>query len=416
MDGEGMVMSRRTMTVLPVLFALLPACPAAAGEGSSRAGLTGDWGGARTRWEQAGVSVEAELTGFANQLASGDGNDDVATTGRLDVFVDLSSDKLGWWSGGLIRTHSEIRSGDARSNFGGALLPSNTGALLPSGEDNRLVMTSLYLAQAVGKSNALLVGKINMLDLLDGDPVLGGGGTQRFQHIAFVAPPNGIVPATIMGAVFVHGAKPVSWTFMVMDPHDRAEDYWVEGLFEDGVNVSIGPTWSGTWAGRRATVGLTLAYSTARGRNLEEVLLPPGLQTGDKKGSYNIALATTYRLKNSKAQEGKGLDLYAQAATADGNPNPIQGSVTVGMAGHGMSERRPRDSFGVGAFWFDFSDDLQSSITPLVDFRDEAGLEAWYSFSVAPWFDVTADVQWLDPASGNRSSAVMVGLRGRVVF
>lgn len=58
----------------------------------------------------------------------------------------------------------------------------------------------------------------------------------------------------------------------------------------------------------------------------------------------------------------------------------------------------------------------RKAVSPLVDFRDESGLEAWYSFNVATWFDLTADMQWFNPANGERSSAFVAGLRGRVVF
>lgn len=408
-------MLRHYMLTALSLAALLHALPADAGDEQGSAG-SAVVPSLKSQWEEAGVTVGADLTGYANQLVSGDGDDDVALDGHLDVFVDLSSDKLGWWHGGSIRTHSEIHFGDARGNFGGALLPANTGALLPLGGKDRLVMSSLYLAQSVGERSALLVGKINVLDLLADDPVLGGWGTRRFQHIAFVAPPSGVVPPTIMGAVFVHASAPVSWTFMVMDPNDRTNDYWVDGLFDDGVNLSIAPTWSGTWAERPASLGLTLGYSSARGTNLEEVLLSPDLRTGDKKGSYNVALAATYRLVDSQVLEGKGLDTYLELATADGNPNPIQGSITFGVAGHGMVAHRPDDSFGVGAFWFDFSNDLQSAVSPLVDFRDESGIEAWYSFRMASHFDLTAGMQWLSPANGNNGDAIVLGLRGRIFF
>lgn len=372
-------------------------------------------GGARARLSDAGIDIRADLTGYLQQ-SDPDLDDDAADYGRFDLFVDFNAEKLGLWSGGMIRTHSEIRMGDVQGSFAGALLPSATAGMLPLGRKDRFVASSVYLAQQIGERSALLVGKINVLDLLEDDPVLGGWGIKRFQHIAFVAPPSGVVPPTLMGAVFVHNSKPVSWTFMVMGPNDRTSDYWVDGLFDEGVNFSIGPTWTGTLMGRPSTVGLTAGFSTARGQNLDEILLPEDLRTGDKKGSYNIALATTHRLRDSIQVEGKGLDLYLEAAVADGNPNPIQGSFTFGLAGHGMVTGRPHDSFGIGGFWFNFSNDLQKAVDPLVRFNDEKGLEAWYNMGVTPWFHLSADLQLIDPASGNRRSALVAGLRANVVF
>ena len=381
-------------------------------------GMLGDWGGLRTDLKGAGITINAELTGYANTLIDGEGRDDIAPSGRFDLLADFSTEKLGLWNGGMIRTHTEIRFGETRTNFGGALIPQNAGALLPLPLDGkgRVVASSIYLAQSLGPRTMLLAGKINALDLLANDPVLGGWATKRFQNVAFVAPVSGVLPPTVMGAVLVHQSKPVSWTFMVTDPNDRTNDYWVDGLFKRGVNWSAAATWSGSLSGRPASVSLTTAFSSKRGSDLGEVLLPPDLRSGGRKGSYNIALAATHRLAESTQVKGKGLDLYVEAAVADGNPNPLKNSLTLAVAGHGLIGGRPHDSFGIGAYWYDFSDDLQDAAAPIADFDNELGVEAWYSLGLAPWFNLTADLQLDDPASGDRPTALVGGLRVNVNF
>jgi porin len=346
---------------------------------------------------------------------AGDGNKTWDASGRYDVFADLDFGKMGLVKGLGFHVHGEGRFGDPRPAFGGQLWPANVGATLPLGGDS-FAATSLYFTQGIGKRTVLMAGKINAVDLLAGDPIFGGWGTQRFMLFPFVAPPSGVVPPTIMGGILVHKGTPISLTVMVFDPEDRTRDYFPGDLFATGVNISVGATWDGTIAGRKSSIGVTSTVSTKRGTNLEDVLLPPGLVTDDVKGSYNIALQVTHRLAESSQVKGKGLDAVIKVAIADGNPNPIQSSLVIGIAGHGMIPGRPNDSFGLGGFMYDMSNALQDSLNPVFDFNDEQGIEGWYSLGLTPWFKLTANIQFVNPASGDRDPALIGGLRGNLVF
>ncbi|MGL4541748.1 MAG: carbohydrate porin, partial [Polymorphobacter sp.] len=262
----------------------------------------------------------------------------------------------------------------------------------------------------------LLVGKINVLDLLARDPFFGGWGTQRFMNLVFVAPPSGVVPATIMGAVLVHRGAPITLTVMVFDPNDRTDDYWVDGLFADGVNISVAATWNGTIGARASSIGVTSTVSTKRGLDLGDVLLPPGLESSTRQGSYNISVQVNHLLVESPVSTGQGLGIYARAAIADGNPNVFEQSAIGGIAGHAIIPGRPRDSFGIGGFYYKFSNVLQDTVAPLATFKDERGVEAWYSLAVAPWLKLTADAQLISPARGKQPNALILALRGNMAF
>lgn len=404
--------SAAARSVAPILL-LLAGTPAfAAGEGT----LTGDWGGARTSLAASGITLRADVTGYAQGVVTGAPNRTWDGSGRTDMFLDVDSGKLGLWSGTGLHTHGEIRFAEPRSNFGGQLWPSNTGAALPLTGANRFEATSVYLSQKIDMRTTLLVGKINAVDLLAGDPFFGGWGTQRFMNLAFVAPPSGVVPPTIMGAVLLHRSTPVTLTVMVFDPQDRTGDYWVDGLFANGVNLSVGATWGGQIAGRPSSIGVTSTVTTKRGQDLEDILLPPDLASSTRKGSYNIALQASHLLVESATAKGKGLGIYAKAAIADGNPNVIRASFAAGLAGHALIASRPRDSFGVGIFYYKFSDILQDTVQPLARFRDESGIEAWYSIAATRWMKVTADAQAISPARGDRPTSVILGIRSNVAF
>jgi porin len=357
-----------------------------------------------------GVAARLDLTGFVGALAAGDGPDDARFTGRADLFVDVSSKGLGLWDGTILRTHTELRASDTGAGrMGGALWPQNTAALLPlTGEG--IEVTSIYVVQSLGAKTNLLVGKINAIDLLASDPFFGGWGTKRFQNIAFVAPPSGVVPPTIMGTILTHQAGDVGITAMVFDPEDRTGDYWVDGLFSTGVNGSLGATWKGQWGGRETSIALTAAGSTSRGLDFEDILGPPGTIKGTRKGSYNIALQFGHDLAGS-AKAPSHVGVYLKAAIADGNPNPIEASVIGGFAGHGLFKGRSRDRWGLGFYFYDFSDTLQDAAAPLAAFDDEAGVEAWYSFAITANADIALNAQVIDPATARNDVALVLGAR-----
>ena len=385
--------------------------------------LTGDWGGLRSDLAELGIGIDLSMTSYYAGIFSGGVVDDAFDFGhRADAFVNFDFEKLGLWEGGGFRTHLESRFGEATSRSfprSGGIWPPNTGVVVPLGAPERLVATSLYLTQRLGDSTNLMLGKINALDLLAADPFFGGWGRDRFTNIAFVAPPSGVVPPTIMGAILSHRAGSFSYTFMAFDPDDRTNDYWPDDLFSNGVNLSAAATWSGKVAERSSSVGISATYSTKESVDLSDFLLPPDLRSGTEEGAYNISLSFSHLLYELPDQPGKGFGIYGKAATADGNPNPIQGSFVGGFAGHGIVPHRPNDSFGIGYYYYNLSNQLQSAFSvldPVFAIKDEQGIEVFYNLAVTPWFRLTADVQWIDPARAALPHAWVGGLRASVTF
>lgn len=421
--GAGTAQAQATSPPTPTGQAAQPATPAAAAPETpapaptwiDRERLTGDWGGARDTAERRGVTFQLEATGFAQDMFAGDGPDQAEGGARVDALVNFDTGRLGWWDGGGFRTHLESRFGDIPLFRGGALWPMSTGTTLPLGDPDQLVLSSIYYTHRLGAATMLLAGKINVVDLLAGDPFFGGWGAHRFQNIAFVAPPSGVVPATIVGAVLSTRRGAWSFTGMVFDPNDQTNS-WFDNLFQDGVNVSLGPGWTGDVGGRSTSLGVTATFSTARGANLGEILLPPELQTGDKRGSYNVSVQASHLLAESAVLKGQGLGVYGRAAIADGNPNPIESSFVGGLSGHGMVASRPRDSFGVGYFYYDFSETLADSLEAVLPIGYEQGLEVFYNAAITGWLRLTADLQVVAPLPEERGMTVVGSLRLNVAF
>lgn len=381
----------------------------------NRGNLTGDWCGVRNKLADHGLVMDLSWTEFYQGTLSGDGYDDFEFGGRADALFHIDTGKLGLWDGGGFHAHVESRFGDAPASRGGALWPVNTGLALPIGEYESVVASSLYFTQKLGDFSMML-GKINAVDLIANDPFYGGWGNSRFMNVAFVAPPSGLLPPVIMGGVFSYRMKPFSLTFMAYDPDDQTSEYGVDQLFNDGVVLALSGTWSGEVAGRATSITLGGKYDTGEGSDLSEVLLPPNLKSGTKDGAFSISVDFNHLLYETPDKEGKGLGVYLKTAVADGNPNVIQGSVVAGFAGHGIVPGRPLDVFGLGYFYYDFSNDLQDATSPLVEFDDEQGLEVFYNLAITPWFRVSADLQWINPATGSNDNALVGALRTQIVF
>jgi porin len=152
---------------------LLPGLAIIAAPAMAADGLTGDWGGARSSLAADGVSLRGDVTGFAAGQLAGAGDKVWDAFGRYDVFADLDFGKMGVVKGLGFHVHGEGRFGNGQTNFGFQLWPANTGAALPLGGES-FAASSLYFTQVLGKRSVLMVGKINAVDLLAGDPVFGG--------------------------------------------------------------------------------------------------------------------------------------------------------------------------------------------------------------------------------------------------
>jgi porin len=381
---------------------------------STRPHLMGDWGGARSALAGNGVTFDLRYTSTYQGLASGNGDEDYQYGGKVDALINLDSAGMGLWKGGGLRSHLEYRHGPAPASLGGAIFAVNSALYWPVGAEDELVATSLYFTQQLGDRSSIGIGKFNPVDLLAKDRFFGGWGIDRFMNLMLVGPPTGLIPVAFMGAVASIRTRPVSWSIMVFDPEDRTNDYFPGDLFKTGVNVFVSGTHAYTFAGRKTTFAATGIYSTAEGVDYSS--LGSGIGTSTKKGSYNVYVEFTHTLQQSQLQPDADWGFHLKVAIADGNPNYVQRSLIAGIAGSATFVGRPQDNFGLSAFYYNLSDVLQNSLAPFTEFRDEAGMEAYYSHAVTPWFHVSADLQYIKPATGSSGSALIPALRTQIRF
>jgi carbohydrate-selective porin OprB len=71
----------------------------------------------------------------------------------------------------------------------------------------------------------------------------------------------------------------------------------------------------------------------------------------------------------------------------------------------------------MGWYYLGLSDELGDIANTVLLPRDETGVELYYKATITDWFELTADVQVLEPAvRRNATTAFVAGLRANIEF
>ena len=170
--------------------------------------LTWDGSGRRDNLEEAGFTLRSRLTQFYQGMPSGDGESDFDYGGKLDFSLRTDLSKLGAWDGLSFTIKAEYNFGESVNGRGGTASIVNTALAFPGIEGaDAFDISSLYFSQSLGSSGAVLFGKINMFDLGAGRRFAGGAGIDSYWNIAFAAPPSGVVPPYLFGAILSYRTR-----------------------------------------------------------------------------------------------------------------------------------------------------------------------------------------------------------------
>lgn len=383
--------------------------------------LTGDWNGGRTWLQERGIVLKPRLTLFSQDLTSGDGDHGSEFGGKADLLFNSNLGKLGLWDGLSLTMHAEYNFGKSTNGRGGTLLPVNTALLFPGSDGaDAYELTSIFLSQKLGDSAALMVGKINMVDIAAGKPFMGGAGIDAFQHVALAAPPSGIVPPYIFGSILSIKTAPASFTLMVFDPNSAVNQSSWKKPFHDGVTFRGSIDIPVVIADLNGHQGFSVAYSTQDGTDLAslgDIIIPSGgggVRKTDHR--YHFSYSFDQYLYQSKENPKEGFGLFGQLAMSDGNPNPLDWNAIVGVGGTGLVPGRRQDNWGIGYFYYSLSSDLKRALAPVIALDDEDGVEIFYNAAITPWLHLGANLQVIDPTVNANEKAVFFGLRSVVKF
>ena len=369
----------------------------------------------------SGITTDFSVTQVYQGLVSGDGAKRWEYGGKGDAVITLDGAKLGLWNGFSVNVHQEGAWGRSANELGkGMILPVNAALAFPKlgGYD---ADTSVLFTQNFGEQVSVTAGKFNMMDVAAKTPLIGGGGLNTFQHIAFAMPVSGVTPPYLVGASITVKTEPVVLNLLVYDPRNAQDWDVVRSPFEKGETTSLSATFPVKIAGLLGYQGLRGTYSTLEGAdlaNIPQLILPPGDQIiTTKQGYWHLAYSFQQYLWQSKDDPKQGWGVFGRYTMSDGNPNPIHQSWYLGIGGSSFIPERDLDLWGVGYFQYRFSDELKNSLAVFgLPLRDESGVEAFYNLAVTPWLRWTANVEYAHPSSGDHADAVFVGMRSQLKF
>ena len=389
------------------------------GDFLSRSTLTGDWGDARNRWEDSGITLKPRLSTFYQGKTSGAGDDVSEFGGKADLQLDADFGKLGLVKGLSLTVHAEYNFGERILGAGGTIMPINTALTVPGMEGaDAFDFSNVTFKQKFGAGASLLLGKISIVDYCNGKPFHGGEGSDSFWNIVFAAPPSGTVPAYFFGAILSVPTEAATYGLWVYDPNSSVNKPGIKDAFADGVTIRGSVSFPVTLGGLGGHQGLAASYSTKDGTDwetLDDVALGLSDTAGTREDRWYLAYTVDQYLYRSKTNPKEGVGLFGQFEISDGNPNYLHWMAFGGLGGTGLIPGRSLDNWGLGYYYFAPADGLHNLPPPNPQIRDEQGFEAFYNFALTPWFVLGADLQVIK-AGLTGDTAVLPGVRTVIRF
>jgi porin len=116
-----------------------------------------------------------------------------------------------------------------------------------------------------------------------------------------------------------------------------------------------------------------------------------------------------------KEDPTQGVGIFGRFGWTTGQANPVEQFYSFGVGGKGILEGRDKDTFGVGYYCINLSDDLPG----ILNTSDEQGVEAFYNIQITPWLHITPDFQVITRPGGgfrDRDVALVYGIRAQMTF
>jgi porin len=410
----------------PVACATLLATSALAPAGASN--LTGDWGGARTRYAEAGVNFRGDYVSetFANVRGGLQRGSTYAQQLRLGADVDM--ERIAGWSGSTLHfTINDRRGAGVSSDYIGNRLPVQE---VYGGPYTRLSETSIE-QNLLGNRLNLRLGFFAMGNDLGG-MILGC----QLVNAAFCAH-----PLSLSGNSGWYNYPNARWGAAVRYQL-RPELQLRTGIYQDNPRLGDKENAFRPFAAGTAGVVLPLELEYAPGSAPHSAALPGHYklgvlydtarvkrqgETGTVEGRYGMyLLADQMILRQGRA--GRGLSVFGQFTANPQASAQITRWYAAGLVKTGTLKGRDADTLALGLVHAQVNPRLrESAATANPDTGGYASLPAGesvielsYGWQALPWLGVRADVQYVvDPgAFSNRSTqnALAIGTQLKITF
>lgn len=370
---------------------------------------------------QQGIVYDVDATQFYQGVTSGGAEQTFEYGGKVDQFLILDSGKLGLWQGMTMTMHAETRFGQDVNFDAVGFAPVNVAMLYPKENEHDTAITGLSFAQALNEEVQLTAGKFNALDLFYSLYPQTGRGINGFMNASMAIPISvaRVVPLSFMGAgAFKYHGKQIQGGVLVYDTKNVATTSGFDDMFDNGANIlgfwrfftEVGGLPGSQFFGGIWSTGDFVAFDPTG-----FVVVPDeGIVAVPRGGAYTLLYILEQTLWVDCCDKSRNVALLSQWGLADENTSPIGWSGNIAIQAQGLNGCRPQDSMGVGYFYTGLSDDFRNLLSPVLDLHDVNGVELYYNAAISKCFQLTTDLQVIEPALAGNDTAVVFGLRGTV--
>ena len=403
--------------------------------------LTGDWGGYRTRLDDAGITFAGRSTQFGFGINGGINTppppplglgNTFKYTGRGEYDLILDFEKLV----GIPKATLLVRAENLYGQFenvsvnSGAFAPTVFPAALPPGDPNQPgvpYLTNFLYTQQLSQNLVVYGGKKDVLGDVDQDIFAGGDGTSQFVNQALIANPSLLLglPYSSYTAGFV---SPQTWGNLkgyLWDPTDRTADaLQLSGLFSKGIIVGTEILFNTNFfelPGEQHFGGVWKHHPL---NNLAFSEPPPGVYPEPTNplsptllNSYTLYYGFDQFLVQFSGDKPEGWGLFGRASISDGNPTPVQYFLSLGLGGDSPVRRGRGDKFGIGWYFVGASNQFGPIPRAIYGPTNGQGLELYYNVQVNRWLNITPDLQFIHPDNqGIAEDSFVYGLRANMTL
>jgi len=378
--------------------------------------------------ENIGLNIDGSLIQFYQTVESNDAEKNNYFGGLIDLKFTQKLSTFGFSSNTFLSISSRWIYGNDANNAGdGSVLPINTALGFPRLSGRDFDFTNFSIINIFDNGNTLMLGKIDMLELASQTPLIGGGGKTGFNHLAFAAPPSGLVSPIIHGMISTIKTRKNKWTIGIYDTEDATTTDINDSFKDIGAFLSL--SFTSTMNKRLGIHTFSAKINNKTGLDLSslpDIGLPSESENvlGDKNQAWNISYSFQQYLWNDPVNTNKGWGVFGQIGRSDGNPTPIDWSVFMGLAGNFDIFGRSKDKLGFGYFHFSLSNELIDGLDVIAEqgninslfLKDESGLEIFYEAKINETFSITANYQYINPHERLKSNSNIFGIRAHISF
>jgi porin len=208
-------------------------------------------------------------------------------------------------------------------------------------------------------------------------------------------------------------------TFAVYDSNNRVNKLGFKDLFTDGMTFFGSANLITNLFGKKGKQGIAGAISTKEVQNLNDLdnFFPPtGNYIAKKSNRWSLSYFFEQTIYQNPDVKDQSFGIFGQAGLTDGKGTFTNFYFNVGISGDSPLTKRKQDRWGIGYFYYTFSDGLSEFRAPMVPGifpglavnERESGLEAYYEAQITPWMSLGINYQHLTPgiteAFGNRNT------------